>query len=242
MTCPRKVVLLSGPEGDFPREEHMRFRLIYDGPLQSKQKDAMAGQRDPSAQHTHELRRVFHRQLKRHWETNRFLNETFVWRKDFGAIQRIPDGITRISADPSQRESLRDVVADNYRENGYRFIPLVREDWELLCDIDVLFLRRDIPGNVIHAGDIDNRIKTLLDGLRKPNNAMELTGNETPQDGEDPFYVLLEDDKLVTSLSVETDTLLDPEPDSGSDARRVRLVITVNIRPYNTTMFNLSFG
>lgn len=133
-------------------------------------------------------------------------------------------------------------MADLYRENGYRFVPLVREDWHLFCDIQVLFLRHDIPGSVIQAGDIDNRIKTLLDALRKPHSAAELKGHETPQADEAPFFVLLEDDKLVTSLSVDTDTLLTSKPNGPADGRDVHLVITVSVRPYYTTMFNLSFA
>ena len=108
--------------------------------------------------------------------------------------------------------------------------------------MSILFLRRDIPGSIISAGDIDNRIKTVIDGLRRPRNGKELVGNETPQAGEDPFYVLLEDDKQVTHLEVETDTLLDPPTGGAFDHRLVRLLITVDLRPYNVTMFNLSFA
>jgi hypothetical protein len=79
-----------------------------------------------------------------------------------------------------------------------------------------LFLRRDIPGSAIGAGDLDNRIKTLIDTLRRPLNANKARGNEMPAEGEDPFYCLLEDDRLVSHLEVETDTLLDtPTGDNG---------------------------
>jgi len=37
-----------------------------------------------------------------------------------------------------------------------------------------------------------------------------------PAEGKDPFYCLLEDDRLVSHLEVETDTLLDtPTGDNG---------------------------
>jgi hypothetical protein len=58
---------------------------------------------------------------------------------------------------------------------------------------------------------------------------------------ENPFYVLLEDDKQVTRLSVETDTLLDPKSDDEDDASKVKLVITVELRPYDGTLFSLGF-
>jgi hypothetical protein len=60
---------------------------------------------------------------------------------------------------------------------------------------------------------------------------------------EDPFYCLLEDDKLVSHLEVKTETLLDaPTGDREVDLRRVRLVITVELKPYDVTLFNLSFA
>lgn len=110
------------------------------------------------------------------------------------------------------------------------------------CGLDVLFLRYDPPGSLVHAGDLDNRVKTLIDALRKPDHANQLRDNEFPAAYEDPFFVLLEDDKLVTALSVTTDTLLDPGETDKPDPHHVHLIITVTIRPIYTTMFNLSFA
>ena len=50
----------------------------------------------------------------------------------------------------------------------FNFIPMV---WKLMgaadCSLDILFLRRDGRGRASsHAGDIDNRLKTLLDASR----------------------------------------------------------------------------
>ncbi len=69
-----------------------------------------------------------------------------------------------------------DVIADQYHEFGYRFVPLVREEISLLCSVGILFLRRDIPGSLLSAGDIDNRIKTVIDTLRRPRNATRTGG------------------------------------------------------------------
>ena len=61
-----------------------------------------------------------------------------------------------------------------------------------------------------------------------------------PVSGEDPFFVLLDDDRQITHLEVETDSALDaPNPDDKSYAR---IVITVELRPYDVSMFNLSFA
>jgi hypothetical protein len=62
----------------------------------------------------------------------------------------------------------------------------------------------------------------------------------TPAPDEVPFFVLLEEDELVTKLTVETDQLLEFEkPDGIQD---VRVVITVRIRPYKMHIGNLEFG
>jgi hypothetical protein len=95
---------------------------------------------------------------------------------------------------------------------------------------------------VVSAGDLDNRIKTLIDALRKPHSANELRGNEIPAPGEDPFFCLLEDDDLVTALSVETDMLLDPPVADDAAQRQVKLIISVELKPSHITMFNLSFA
>ena len=235
-------IYLSAIDAGLPGDKLMRFRLTYQGPLLAKQNDPRNGQIDKKAPHVHAIRRSFHEQLKRLWQTNRFLSEHKVWRSDYGAPDLLHDGLSRWTKDEAEREPMVDVVADLYRENGYRFVPLVRKDWHLCCDISVLFLRHDPPGSLVHAGDIDNRMKTLLDALRKPDNAAELRENESPQDGEDPFFVLLEDDKLVTALSIETDTLLDAGTGKTPIASHVHLIVTASIRPLYATTFNLSFA
>lgn len=238
MNLSKKVVYLS--DDNKPGDSDMRFRLTYQGPLRATQGEPRDGQAEPQtrAVHKHAIRRAFHTQLKELWATNKFLRE----HKMSTRLARKPKPIADEAAywgDEEEFAPMWEVLANNYQRNGYRFVPLVRQDISLLCSLDILFLRRDIPGSVIQAGDIDNRLKTLIDALRMPSNASELAGNEVPGEGEDPFYCLLEDDKNVTQLSVETDTLLDPPSKDGS---LVHLVITVDIRPYYATMFNLSFA
>ena len=67
-----------------------------------------------------------------------------------------------------------------------------------------------------------------------------MQADQQPGEGEDPFFCLLEDDNQVSSFAVETDTLLMP-PDGLDAARSVKLVVTVELRPYFATPFNLSF-
>jgi len=209
-------------------EASMQFRLIYRGPLRATQKDPYVGQVEPPARakHKHTIRQAFHAQLKELWATNTFLRTTKLPKEPLPFPGR-------------DFAPMAEVLAGKYQQNGYRFVPLVREELTLLCSLDILFLRRDIPGGVITAGDIDNRLKTLIDALRMPKNSSELVGSENPEKGEDPFYCLLEDDKGVTKLSVETDTLLD-QPDSD-DPALVHLVIRVDVRPYHVCGINHNF-
>ena len=136
---------------------------------------------------------------------------------------------------------MRDGLAMLNPMGNYRFVPLVTQRLSLTCSLDILFLRTDIPGSILQSGDIDNRLKTLFDALRKPSNTGELGGYLSPEEGEDPFFCLLEDDKLINHISVVTDRLFEPTG-KDYDTNDARLVIKVGIRPYVVMMGNLGFG
>jgi len=69
-------------------------------------------------------------------------------------------------------------------------------------------LRPGVPGRVRDgAGDLDNCLKTLLDSLQVPK-ANQLAASDVPASDENPLYCLVEDDKLITRLGVDTDRLL----------------------------------
>jgi hypothetical protein len=199
------------------------------------------------AEHKQTIRKQFHGQLKQLWQTNKFLKEHGVNKDQLqirpGQVAPIL-GVGFIGVTPRKTVPIVEYIASNFQRNGYRFVPLVCEEFSLLCSLDILFLRRDFPLGVISAGDLDNRVKTLIDAMGMPKNANELQGNETPGPGEDPFFCLLEDDDLVTAFRVETDMLLDPPKNGDTDAARseVKLVISVELRPDNVTMFNLGFA
>ncbi|MBI3714874.1 MAG: hypothetical protein HY255_02640, partial [Betaproteobacteria bacterium] len=167
---------------------------------------------------------------KRYWDIHPFLS------KATAAIKIQPSGIYAETHTP-----LRQHLAGQFERCGYNFVPLVRAELSLVCSIEILFLRPDVPGTIIKSGDLDNRLKTLFDALRLPVNQQELGGYLTPQQGETPFYCLLEDDGLITHISVTTDTLLQPV---GADIKDndARLVITVKIKPHLFTYANSDFG
>lgn len=165
---------------------------------------AQQSDRGPTAV-KHKIRQEFHKQLKELWQQNWMLR------------QYVHDtGIEHLTT--------------QYQRNGYNFIPLVSENNAVVCNLEVLFLRRDNPGNfVIQGGDIDNRVKVLFDALRMPKRLNEIP--HPPQQDEDPFYVLMEDDKFITGFTVTTDRLLLPEVD-GSE-KDVFIVIRVQTRVTN---------
>lgn len=220
-----------------PGCESMKLQLVYSGPLPSRGQDPGSGKFDGKAGRIHEIRRQFHPQLKHFWETSSYLQKTAAptemsHMSPIGASEFIWGGYKKEGIPLVQH------VADNFKENGYRFAPLVCEEWSLSCDLHILFLRRDPPGAVVHHGDLDNRLKSLIDGLRKPNGANEVREHPTPGAEEDPFYVLLQDDKLITGFRVETGVLLTPPATNGDDCH---IIVTAEIKPYDISVFNLGF-
>ena len=223
----------------------MKFRLTYEGGLRPTQRDQEQGQSNPLAPHKHAIRREFHKQLKQLWKTNRFLREYKTSPRSFDSIANPDHAADRRNAqwEPSDSEKmpLYEVVARRHNRFGYRFALLAPRYFDLLCSIHVLFLRHDTPGSVIQSGDIDNRLKTLIDTLRLPQDQHELIEEDKePREGEDPFFCLLQDDNQVSGLAVETDSLLEPLA-KPEDKRNVKVIVTVELRPYYSNTFNIGF-
>lgn len=103
------------------------------------------------------------------------------------------------------------------------YLPLVRKSARLIAELDILLLRNEVPGRIIvGGGDIDNRLKTLFDALRCPHTAEE-AGSQLDADTE--IYTLLEDDSLITAVSVTTDRLLEKcNPEEALVIMRVSVI------------------
>jgi hypothetical protein len=213
----------------------VEFRLIYQGPLPAEGVDVPG--KKGRAEDKQILRKCFHKQLRELWEQDLSLKtqasmyciENPVPATLFQHVDPAGRTISRVPPNYAGAKKYIDRIADDHiRCNGNRFVPLVSLNGGFTCALDILFLRRDDPGNLIESGgDIDNRIKVLLDGLRMPKDVKELGGLPIELD-EDPFYCLLEDDKLITSISVTTDRLIIPQQ-SGEHKNDVVLVIHVTI-------------
>lgn len=182
----------------------MDFRLVYRGRLKANAATAADKQ---------DVRRIFHPQLKKLWEQVPLNDQK-------NLLKPVPD--------PGEISILRQCGA-------FQFAPLVCTDLRLVTDLDIVFLRPQEPGFLVtQGGDVDNRVKTLLDALRMPKVENELPQGDSPQDGETPFFCLLEDDALVTGLSVTTDRLLEPVHDQD-----VHLLIRVKVRGTTVTWGNI---
>ena len=105
----------------------------------------------------------------------------------------------------------------------------------LFAELEVLFLRPGPPGRIIGiGGDIDNRLKTLFDGLRRPLAEEEIPANYQPAAGETPFYCVLSDDALITRVDVGTDQVLQP-----AQRDEVLLIVHVIVRSSQTIWNNI---
>ena len=123
--------------------------------------------------------------------------------------------------------------------SNFDFAPLVNEKLNLIAELKVILLRPEPPGSILtQSGDINNRLKTLFDALKMPDSTSALPNNEEPQEGETPFFCLLEDDNLVSKVSVQTDRLLEP----SSKPSEVEMFIYINTKAIRASWANMGLG
>jgi hypothetical protein len=192
----------------------MEFHLLYAGDLLRS-----AGSTS-RAWEKHSLRRHFHDQLKRLWETN-------------PALKYYADKTLEWEHKPPER--FIDHLAKNYERGGFGFIPIATEANGLVLTLDVLLLRPERPGAILDsAGDIDNRMKVLVDALRIPRDLSEMKRREGDDPDPNPMYCLMADDKLITTLKVKTDRLLIAMGTTEQEACIVVRVETAQIDPFGS--------
>jgi hypothetical protein len=156
----------------------------------------------------HELRRRFHAQLKLLW-SNPPLNEY--------------EQCLQPKSATNEASLLKTVGA-------FTFAPLVSESARMVAELEIKLLWPQAQGSIITSGgDIDNRLKTLFDALKIPSEPTALPPGTLPQSDEQPFFCLLEDDSLITRVTVETDRLLEHSIASSEVVLSIR-VITRNLR------------
>jgi hypothetical protein len=190
----------------------MEFRLLYAGDWLKS-----ATQTKTRAWEKHALRKYFHPQLKELWQRHPVLS----YYSGRHLVDK-PAGVLTIA----------DELARDHERGGIGFIPLVTQANGLVCELDILFLRPGNPGALLrHGGDIDNRIKVLLDSLRRPDDRTEMKSGQGDEPDPNPMYCLVQDDSLVTKLSVTVDRLL--ITDSSQSENSACVVITVTTKATN---------
>ena len=204
----------------------MQFHLVYNGPLR-----ASANKSKPLD--VESVRSKLHPQLEMLWQTHPSLQvlKDEGARKNSGPHVRImsrlpPRGLA--NAGPTYTDCIPPISV-----GASAFLPLVRESLHLSCELDILFLRVQDPGALIsQGGDLDGRIKLLIDALRMPSK-QELDKTGCKVNG--LYYCLMQDDTLVSRLNVDTDRLLFPKTEKAHEAHLV-IKVTLNVlkvAPYN---------
>ena len=186
----------------------MEFRLVLRGALPPHKRGTVDAK--------HRIRQEIHPQLRAFWQQHPYLAPR--WKAEGSA------------------KPLVEQYADDYASCGFRWIPLVTKD--AACSLDILLLRRGEPHKVFSpTGDVDGRVKTLLDGLRKPQQCTEVTGL-APTADEDPFFVLMEDDSVIYEINVTTDRLFVP-PEPQEPERDIVAIIHVKTRTFSGSRMNI---
>jgi hypothetical protein len=183
----------------------MQFRLTYTGKLPPNGKPA----------DKHAIRKLLHPQLAKLWMQPHMLVDQkycLTWPKPVDGTTNITDKIP-----------------------GFLFCPLVVERLHFVAELDILCLRPKRVGPIIaSSGDIDNQLKTLFDALRIPHKKDEIPTGVAADLTEVPFHCLLEDDALISKVSVTTDQALSDMPDDHA-----MLIINVIVRATKLTSSNI---
>lgn len=208
----------------------MKFTLIYDGDLPSAGNKTQPG---PAS----EIRNTFHDQLADLWDGHvvfRQLARTARTHRFYGSfvgggppiyspaeLPRYDDPFPPL--EPGQTDLCAPIPVP---AAGASFVPIVRNSLYLGCAVDILFLRHEEPWSLMQqGGDLDGRLKTLFDALKMPDPNQPVYKGSKPV--EDPLYVVLEDDALITDFSVKSGRLLG----RGVKKRHeVRLTIDITIK------------
>lgn len=178
----------------------MEFTLHYRGTLKA----------NGGTRHKHDLRQHFHKQLAALWKQRPLVN----FRPRL--LSRVPDigadrpasaaGTLPIAPDPS-----KSTLCILKQVGGFEFAPLVSTAVHLVVELDIVMMWPHKRGHIVTSGgDLDNRVKTLLDALRAPTSVAEIPKGAEPPDGDEAFFCLLEDDSLITRLNVSSRRLLEP--------------------------------
>jgi hypothetical protein len=215
--------------------ECVEFRLLYYGRLLSGNKS--------HAENKHQVRLELSPQIKRLIECKPILHR-HCYREGFGWFKEHPEDREILDTPRSDEEKKiflykcwERYLSEKWDRKGHGFVPLITEEMDIRCSLDILFLRPSPPGKIIERADLDNRLKTLVDALRIPDTADGLGAAPT-----EPTYCLLEDDRLISEIRVVSDQLLLLPGEKKISPNDVFLVIGVTVEAPASNVWHPAFG
>ena len=117
---------------------------------------------------------------------------------------------------------------------GFEYIPYISTKLDLRAELRIRLLSSSMPGGLVHSGDIDNRLQTLLDALSVPSAQQVPDNADADPDGR--VFCLLEDDRLVTRIDVTNDRLLSV-PENSRET-----IVLVDVRPVAHIVTSANIG
>src|SRR5258708_14503931 len=171
----------------------MEFRLLQQGSLLTQ--GAGSGSR---VKEKHAIRRQLHLQLSELWRGDQLLSRYF---RETAMTKRI---YIDQNAGEAEKATELDFIAQDFTKFGYHFVPLIGRYFGTACSLDVLFLRRDGPGNVIKSGgDNDNPPKAFFSGFTLPPPPQHAPGMPPPNGGS-PLFCFFEVKRLTPQMQGNT--------------------------------------
>lgn len=208
--------LYNGKSGDewIASLEPMEFYLHFNGSLPSNPDNASVVKNT--------IRQQIHPQMRELWRKEQILKSVSSSVRTYKSLH----GDSYISG--------LQFHAEHFQRGPYKFVPLVCGDLGNVCQLDILFFRREDNRALIvksqdqYGGDLDNRLKIFFDGLKAPdiNQANQLEGLSLP--AEEPVFCLVADDSLITKFQIDSSYLLEPPAsDHRDDNNQVKLLVRV---------------
>lgn len=202
----------------------MELLLTYSGPLPACQGE------EKHTDQKHLIRQHFSRQLKKKFEQ---LPTLIHWSQAV-TVGKLVNGAFEMDAHDKHTFAFCEVETC-----GYKGLAIVNSYNGLACHLDIEILRRAIPGGVLTAGgDIDNRLKPLLDALAMPLRPNQVPGSMWGK-GE-RLYCLLADDSLVSKLTIDIQRW-DEEAKDPTENEWVQLRVKANIFPFEIRAYHVGF-
>jgi hypothetical protein len=245
LDCPRSEYVEIGSGEPIESENLVEFHLLYSGPLHS-------GGAESARKEKHAIRKVFHPQLQRLWNTDpslirladRYGGLAF---SELPEMRSNPNFTLDFNNKPGseKKQFLTELafkeIGSQWNRGAFNFVPLVTEEYCLRCSLDILFLRAEEKNFILQGGDIDGRLKALFDALRIVTHTGELPANISPAADENPFFCLLQDDKLISEVRVNTGQLLRLPDAKALNPHDVYLQITVRLNSTQLNQYSWAF-